>query len=308
MQAFEPATNQLRLCNKLEKTKMPLNHELLETYLQKWHLIPMSEPFITATSLLQTVKDSDGNFRMLKITQNTDEINGIQQLQTWSDDQNDASVQVFKADQYGILLNYAEENRSLLPEALTESSHLPAMEKLAKVIQKLHQTPLSKFQNLRELRSVFQSLFQSSLQTSLQLQHEGKLFRKAQIIARDLLDSPQSEVVLHGDAHHGNALYFSPEDIRMIDPKGFCGEHYFDYLPIFMNPDLGNIRMNRALFEEKIAFLCYAENSFSLEKERLLQWIFAGTALSASWFLEDEMLEEASIQLAFLEFIDPYLN
>ena len=55
-----------------------MNHELLETYLQKWNLISMSEPLITATSLLQKVKDSDGNLRMLKVTQNADEINGIQ--------------------------------------------------------------------------------------------------------------------------------------------------------------------------------------------------------------------------------------
>lgn len=304
MQAFELAMHQLLLSNKPEKTKMPLNHELLATYLQKWNLIPISEPLITATSLLQTVKDSDGSFRMLKITQNLDEMNGIRQLQAWSGDQNDASVQVFNAGQYGILMNYAEGNRSLLPEALTESSHLPATKKLAKVVQKLHQTPLSKCQNLRTLNSVFQSLFQSSLQ----LQHEDKLFRKAQMMARDLLDSPQSEVVLHGDAHHGNALYFLQEEVRMIDPKGFYGEHYFDYLPIFMNPDLRNIRMNRVLFEEKIAFLCDAKNPFSLEQERLFQWIFVGTALSVSWFLEDGMLEEASTQLAFLEFLDTYLS
>ena len=221
-------------------------------------------------------------------------------MRAWSNHHNDASVQVFKADHYGILLNYAVGNRSLLPEALTESSHFSATKKLAKIVQKLHQTPLSKFQDLRELTSVFQSL--------LELKHENKLFQKAQTIAGDLLVSPQSKVVLHGDAHHGNALYFSPEEIRMIDPKGFYGEHYFDYLPIFMNPDLGNIRMDRALFEEKIIFLCHAENPFSLEKERLLQWIFAGTALSASWFLEDEMFEEVGTQLKFLEFIDAYLN
>jgi streptomycin 6-kinase len=59
-----------------------------------------------------------------------------------------------------------------------------------------------------------------------------------QSVANVLLSSPQDEVVLHGDLHHGNILDFGTRGWLAIDPKGLLGERGFDYANIFTNPDL----------------------------------------------------------------------
>ncbi|UNM96488.1 hypothetical protein MMG00_01060 [Ignatzschineria rhizosphaerae] len=279
---------------------MKHDQEKLRRYLSLWELSAVEDPFYTATSLLQKVVDTKGRFCLLKITNNADEMRGIAQLEIWSKADNGASVKVFQTGHEAILLAYAKESRSLLPEALDEKGHISVSARMAKRLVMLHQSPpLSKFKDLIPLTIVFES--------SMLLETDSVLLQKAKLISQELLNAPVSHVSLHGDAHHGNFLYFSATDVRAIDSKGFYGEHYFDYLPLFINPDLGMMRVNIKLFEEKLVMLCHSDNDYGLERDRLIRWIYVGCALSAAWFLEDNMQEEAQQQLRLLAFIDSFL-
>lgn len=268
---------------------------LLAQYLNHWELIALSQPLMTTTSLLQKVQDSDGQLRMLKITEDPDEIRGIEQLTVWSKEGNSACVKVIKTAHSAILLDYAEGSQSLLLEALQPATHLLATEKLANSVWQLHQTPMSQFKELRSLRDVFESL--------LELEHDSLLLQKAKRIAGELFSTSRSVVPLHGDAHHGNLLYFSGNQLWAIDSKGFYGEHYFDYLPLFINPDLGVMRMDSELFESKLGLICRSKKNYLLERSRLIRWIYVGAALSMAWFLEDQMWSEAEQQLILLQWI-----
>lgn len=270
---------------------MPLE---IEKYVKLWRLTALSEPMRTATSILQKVRDKSGDIRMLKVTADADEMRGIDQLKVWSAFQNSAVAHVFKEDYHAVLLEYAQGSRSLLPAALHKVTHLQSSKKLAHIVYQLHQTVPEVFCGLRTLENVLDGLLLGVF--------DSQLLQKAQNIAKELLISSTSNVPLHGDAHHNNMLYFSGNQLRAIDPKGFQGEHYFDYLPIFINPDLGDIRMDKSLFEEKLQWLCH-HRSFLLERMRLMQWIFVGAALSAVWFLEDQFLYEADQQLRLLQWI-----
>lgn len=63
------------------------------------------------------------------------------------------------------------------------------------------------------------------------------MLQQALLGATELLNSMQSQVVLHGDIHHGNILDFGAHGWLAIDPKGLLGERGFDFANIFCNPD-----------------------------------------------------------------------
>ena len=120
------------------------------------------------------------------------------------------------------------------------------------------------------------------------------MFTRASQIARQLLDSPQDMVVLHGDLHHGNVLNFGERGWLAIDPKHITGERGFDFANIFCNPDQ-DVALKPGRLMHQVAVVA---ESAELEPHRLLQWILAYAGLSAAWSLEDGDSAELALAVA----------
>lgn len=117
-------------------------------------------------------------------------------------------------------------------------------------------------------------------------------------IAHDLLSSPTSRTLLHGDLHHQNILLDEHGQWTTIDPKGLIGERGYDVATWMMNPwgillqddyvDFGNRRLD--IFSEVLGE----------DRNRLAKWAVFHAALSLCWSLEAERPEDPDGDIAFL--------
>jgi len=113
-----------------------------------------------------------------------------------------------------------------------------------------------------------------------------KLVEQAEALFKELLDSTDTQVVLHGDLHHWNILSAQRQPWLALDPKGVIGDPAFEVAAWMHNPidvlhhwdDLGNILSRR---------LDQFSEILSIDRQRLLGWSLAQAVLSAWWCIED---------------------
>lgn len=268
---------------------MTHSETLLARYRRDWHLTALAAPFSTATSSLQKVCLPDGRKAMLKVTTDTAEQRGGRQLLGWQ--QCCGAVPIYAHASGAFLLALAPATVSALSLARKGgASDDQASLLLSANRATLHQVALSQFRDLQPLSEWFSDLWGPECTEAKWL--------PVQQLAEKLLASPQSCVSLHGDGHHDNLLYFGSNDWRVIDPKGLKGEHYFDYVPILANPDLGSLALDSKRFERQLALVCRVQD---LDPKRLAQWVAVTAALSAAWFLEDGAEAQALQQWAMMQ-------
>ena len=106
------------------------------------------------------------------------------------------------------------------------------------------------------------------------------LFRRADALRRDLLESTPGPVALHGDMHHFNVLRAGREPWLAIDPKGLAGDPCFDVCQFLRNPEPVPLSVNRARLDVFCAEL-------GLERARTRDWCFVHAVLDACWAFED---------------------
>lgn len=112
------------------------------------------------------------------------------------------------------------------------------------------------------------------------------MINKASHLARELLQSSQKQVLLHGDLHHMNILSRENKDWVAIDPKGVIGEPAFEVGALLLNPvpdlihwpDLNKVQKQR---------LMILSEELNIAQERLTAWSFVRAVLSAIWSVED---------------------
>lgn len=117
-------------------------------------------------------------------------------------------------------------------------------------------------------------------------------------IAHELLSSPTSRTMLHGDLHHQNILRGEGGRWITIDPKGLIGERGYDIATWMMNPwgiprqndyvELGHRRLD--IFSDLLGE----------DRSRLAKWAVVHAALSLCWSLEPERPEDPEEDIAFL--------
>jgi streptomycin 6-kinase len=106
---------------------------MLESYLQKWGLIPAGEPIVTHTSQLLPVL-SQGQPAMLKVTDDADEKHGHLLMRWWA---GEGAARVLAFDDSAILLDRATGPRSLVTLA-NEGSDAEATRIICDVARQLH--------------------------------------------------------------------------------------------------------------------------------------------------------------------------
>ncbi len=126
----------------------------------------------------------------------------------------------------------------------------------------------------------------------------GDLLRIGGDIARELLSTPSSHTLLHGDLHHQNILRRGDGEWVTIDPKGLIGERGYDIATWMMNPwgaplsddfiQIANRRLD--IFSEMLGE----------DRQRLARWAVFHAALSLCWSLDAEQPEDPESDIAFL--------
>ncbi|MES2462086.1 MAG: aminoglycoside phosphotransferase family protein [Armatimonadota bacterium] len=246
-----------------------------EPYLAAWNLTPDGEPIVTHSSRLLPVRD-DGAPAMLKIAVEPEEKFGAGLMEWWD---GNGAARVLARDGNALLLERATGQRSLVslaqsgPEGDDEATRI-----LCRAVAALHAPRERPAPEAVPLTNWFRAL----LSLTATVPHEGILAQCA-ATARDLLGSPESSVILHGDIHHGNILDFGPRGWLAIDPKRLSGERGFDYANLFCNPDSGTALAPGRL-ARRVAIV--VEES-GIEPRRLLQWIVSWAGLSAAWTISD---------------------
>jgi streptomycin 6-kinase len=237
----------------------------------EWELMNDGEISVVGNSLLQPVL-SAGRQAMLKVPLNKEEQRGFRLLACWD---GSAAVNVFRYDAHALLMERAIGVRSL-KHMVFSGREEEANRIICTVVKQLHANVCPILADLVPLPVWFRSLESAA-------GREGGFFVRGVAVAKELLAAPRDPVALHGDIHYGNILDGGPRGWLVIDPKGLAGERGFDYANIFCNPDLSVAGSPERLPKQAQLIAKWAR----IEVQRLLRWIIAWAALSASWMLED---------------------
>lgn len=274
-----------------------MENSLFNTWLSRWGLTPDGQPLETHTSQLLPVVTKYGQKAILKLTDDDSERNGCELMVWWN---GNGAAKVLAHAAGAILLERATGAGSLAYMSWS-GNDAQACRIICHAASRLHLPRNASTPALTPLLYWFRDLAPAAKK------HGGILTHCAEV-ANVLLSSPQNEVVLHGDLHHGNILDFGTKGWLAIDPKGLVGERGFDYANIFTNPDLADptkpVAIEPEIFAQRVNIVSEIAR---IERQRLLMWIIAWCGLSSAWFLQEgdcatiplRIAELASAELAF---------
>ena len=261
----------------------------LGPWLQAWDLVADGTPNRTRSSVLLPVR-REGRPAILKMPLDEVERRGGRLMAWWA---GDGAAPVLAEQDGTVLLDRAEGGRSLAAMARQDEDN-EACQILAEVAGRLHRTRLGSAPELPKLVDCFRDLREIGAD-------RGGILAQCAAMATALLADPQETTVLHGDLHHGNVLDFGDWGWLAIDPKGIVGERGFDYAALFANPDLADPTHPVATDPDRFARrLDVVAAAASLDRERLLRWVFAWSGLSTTWSLADGDTADIALRIAEL--------
>lgn len=259
----------------MANTRQSNLHSTAITYMARWHLTGDGTPIDTATSCLLPVT-CKGLPAMLKVTSDPDELRGNHLMTLWH---GHGAAAVMEHDHSALLLERAVNGRTLA-DIVYAGADDDATRHLSNTAKNLHALSRSHWKGLRPLESWFSALLTPSCD-------RPEWLKNCALQAQNLLSTPQEQIALHGDLHHGNILDFGARGWLAIDPKGLLGERTADFAASFLNPDLADPKRLYATvphrFENRVRLVSYYTG---LAPVRLLHWIQAWSGLSAVWFME----------------------
>jgi len=114
------------------------------------------------------------------------------------------------------------------------------------------------------------------------------LVEKAGALFRELHDSMETPLLLHGDLHHENILRAERAPWLAIDPKGVVGEPAYEVGALLRNikPQLLESAPAHQTVARRVDILA---DELGFDRDRMLGWGLAQAVLSACWCLEDNL-------------------
>lgn len=256
---------------------------MFDVYLRDWGLEVDGEVAVTPRAKLLPVTYA-GQPAMLKVALFPNETVGNAVLAWWD---GQGAARVLAADGAAVLLERAATSGSLL-KLYQEGRDEECIEVIADVAAALHaprhtQPP----PGTTTLAEWFVGLESAAERLG------GALHASAKAAAT-LLASSADDVVLHGDLHHDNILYFGDRGWLAIDPKGVRGERTFDYVPQLLDPDDAT-GLDVARLERQLALTAAAG---AVDAGRLRLWLLAWAGLTAAWWSDDGKSPAPSLRVA----------
>lgn len=249
-------------------------------YLRRWALEPDGDLFATPSSVLAPVRYR-GAAAMLKIATEAEETAGGRLMVWWA---GRGAARVFEHKGEAILLERATGIRSLAEMArASDDADAAGMRILCEAAGRLHGITDEPPAGLTPLTVWFRALLDGPAGAD-------PFIDRARTIARELLTAQTEQVVLHGDLQHDNVLDFGGAETgqpggewRAIDPKALIGDRAFDYANMLCNPDAASALAPGRL-ERRVRVI---GETAGIERERMLRWCIAWSALSSIWRIQD---------------------
>ena len=124
----------------------------------------------------------------------------------------------------------------------------------------------------------------------------SNLLREGERVFRHLLETQDSEVLLHGDLHHENVRSRESGEFVCFDPKGFRGDPAYELATTLKNPwDFPEISQDILQFESRANFFA---DDLELPFNRVVGFAFSHLCLSALWAMQSKDSAQHQVQLA----------
>lgn len=228
----------------------------------------------TNTSLVYRVVHDNVSavLKLLNERGETDERNGAAALAHFD---GHGAARLTRHDECAVLMEDA--GAEILKTLVEGGQDIRATEIIAGVLNDLHgQAAKETTKMFTPLHVWFRALFKN--------ENANAFYKKAAAAARELLEAPVECRVLHGDIHHENILH-GQRGWLAIDPKGLFGERTFDAANTLCNPlGMEQLVLNENRLLQNVDILARVAR---LDRQRLLKFTFAYSALSACWSEED---------------------
>lgn len=183
------------------------------------------------------------------------------------------AVSVLKHQSDALLLQRAVPG-NLLKTYFPKENH-NAIEIACEVMKKLHQAPLLNEKSFPHIKDWLATLDKD---WDIPKNH----LHKARTLKNQLLKTPASPVLLHGDLHRDNILSHKKEWL-VIDPKGVIGYP---------------INEVWAFVEDPLYDLQFISNYFDFKFEDVVKWYYVHLVLAACWQVEDSLDPKLFLDLA----------
>lgn len=243
----------------------------------KW-AIQVLPPFNLNYNYVAPATCTDGTKAVLKIGFPTD-----REFQTEIE-----ALRVFEGEGINKIYEIDKQNATILIERVTPGAPLSNLEDdekatriLAHVMKKLRKPvpPDNTFITIREWTKELTEYMNKH-------NHSGPLpwhlIEKAHTLFETLIKTSQPSVLVHGDLHHDNVLSSDRDEWLAIDPKGVAAEPAYETAAMIRNPYKkmdGNPNLKKIL-RRRIVVLA---EELNFDPNRIQQWSFAQTMLSAVW-------------------------
>lgn len=204
-------------------------------------------------------------------------------------------VEIFEFDESYIWMEFLSGGTlkgSILSGELSDSE---ATDVSSRILSSIHSCSASLPSGLPSLESRFQSL----LANPPQFPALEELFSIAQTKTRQLLNSAEASVLLHGDFHHDNLMLSECKEWKVIDAKGLIGPVAYDYANLFLNPAGCS---SVILSEDRILQMAtIIERETAHSANLILEFAFVHACLSICWSISDK--QDYSETIEFLRIL-----
>lgn len=254
---------------------------IIKVLKEKWDL-EIGEEFELSWNYVVSVKRRDGILAVLKIYFSEDP-EFQSQLTTLKTFNGEGAVRVLESDEtnFAILMEQCVPGKTL-SSLNDEDQETYIFTEVVKKLWKKLPSPNSKFNNLGDDLADFNWFLENCEKYKNKLPKE--LVLKAWKKYKYLASTQKDLYLLHGDLHHENILS-SQRGWLAIDPKGVLGEREFEIAAFMRNP-IKRAKKNLLTKEILLKRLDVISKELDLNKERMTDWAFSQTVLSAIWNLQ----------------------
>lgn len=123
------------------------------------------------------------------------------------------------------------------------------------------------------------------------------LVEKAAHLFNELIATSTTPVLTHGDLHHDNVLFSDRGGWLAIDPKGIAAEPAYETAAMIRNP-YETVRLHKDIPRILTRRIHILSEELAIDPERIRQWGFAQTMLSAVWNIESAKGADHALAIA----------
>jgi streptomycin 6-kinase len=246
--------------------------------------VTVGAPFELSYNYVAAARRSDGTEAVLKVGFPRHELEGeIRALRLYA---GDGVCRLLEADEarYAVLLERLRPGETLVGLARTDDA---AATRVAAGLMRTLWRPIPDRPDGRSFQPIaewFRAFDRHRAAYGGPGPFPASILDHAEALARQLLESAPSRVLLHGDLHHYNILSGQRASWLAIDPKGMAGDPGYEVGPFLLNPHLGGAERHPRLLRRRLDILA---RELRYDRTRLRDWGIAHAVLSACWRAED---------------------